>query len=99
MRPHRPRRTSGCCKKFNLERERPLSEADVLKPYEVACALSKNLKKTSEWLAENGLIRMVLGSPRVIWGEVLQLIRGKTDSETPKKQKPQEIDIPLTDEF
>ena len=93
------KKQASCCRRFREHRMRPLSEADVLKPYEVACALSKNRKKTSEWLAENGLIRMVLGSPRVIWGEVLQLIRGKTASETPKKPKPQEIDIPLTDEF
>ena len=93
------KKQGSCCRRFRAQRRRPLSEADVLKPEEVACALSKNRKTTRAWLAENGLIRMVLGSQRVIWGEVLQLIRDKTASETPKKPKPQEIDIPLTDEF
>ena len=93
------KKQSSCCRRFREQRTRPLSEADILKLEEVACALSKNRKTTRSWLAENGLIRMVLGSQRVIWGEVLQLIRGKTASETPKKEKPQEIDIPLTDEF
>ena len=34
----------SCCRRFREERIRPLSEADVLKPYEVACALSKTAK-------------------------------------------------------
>jgi hypothetical protein len=93
------KKQTSCCRRFREHRTRPLSEADVLKPEEVACALSKNRKTTRAWLAENRLIRMVLGSPRVIWGEVLQLIRGKKGTQTPKMQKTEQIDIPLTDEF
>ena len=89
----------SCCRRFREERIRPLSEADVLKPYEVACALSKNRKTTRAWLAEHELIRMVLGSPRVIWGDVLQLIRSNRGIAFSKKHTIQQAKLPLTDEF
>lgn len=88
----------SCCRAFREQRTRTLGEADVLKPEEVACALSKNRNSVHQWLVENGLIRMVLGSQRVIWGEVLQIIR-KRKTISPKNQLEHQIEIPLTDEF
>jgi len=95
MSEQRKRRMS-CCRKLKEERVRPLSREDVLTPEEVACELKKNRSAVESWLMQNNLIYRILGSPRVIWGEVLAVIKkgGRSVSlDAPSKK------IPLSKEF
>ena len=95
MSTNKKRRTS-CCRKLKEERVRPLSREDILAPEEVACELKKNRSAVESWLMQNNLIHRILGSPRVIWGEVLAVIKNGGQSvsiDTPSKK------IPLSKEF
>ena len=95
MSEQRKRRMS-CCRKLKEERVRPLSREDVLTPEEVACELKKNRSAVEAWLLQNKLIHRILGSPRVIWGEVLAVIKNSCQSvslDVPSKK------IPLSKEF
>ena len=90
------KRRKSCCRKLKEERVRPLSSEDVLTPEEVACELKKNRSAVESWLMQNNLIHRILGSPRVIWGEVLAVIKNGGQSvsiNTPSKK------IPLSKEF
>ena len=94
--PERTKRRMSCCRKLKEERIRPLSEADVLTPEEVACELKKNRKAVYVWLERNHLVHTILGSQRVIWGEVLAALKqtGKSiDLEQPIRN------IPMSKEF
>jgi len=89
-------RRKSCCRKIKEERIRPLSNEDVLTPEEVACELKKNRTVVKSWLTQNNLIHRIMGSPRVIWGEVLAVIKNGGQSvsiDTPSKK------IPLSKEF
>ena len=84
------------CRKLKEERIRPLSREDILTPQEVACELKKNRVAVESWLMQNNLIHRIMGSPRVIWGEVLAVIKNGGQSvsiDTPSKK------IPLSKEF
>ena len=90
------KRRMSCCRKLKEKRVRPLSREDVLTPEEVACELKKNRSAVESWLMQNKLIHRILGSPRVIWGEVLAVIKNGGQSvslDTPSKK------IPLSKEF
>jgi len=90
------KRRMSCCRKLKEERVRPLSSEDVLTPEEVACELKKNRSAVESWLMQNNLIHRILGSPRVIWGEVLAVIKNGGQSvslDAPSKK------IPLSKEF
>ena len=86
----------SCCRKLKEDRSRPLSAEDILTPQEVACELKKNRSAVEAWLERNNLIHRILGSHRVIWGEVLAFIKGGCHSvsleNTSKK-------VPLSKEF
>ena len=86
----------SCCRKLREDRSRPLSSEDILTPQEVACELRKNRSAVEQWLERNNLIHRILGSPRVIWGEVLAFIKNGGHSvslETTSKK------VPLSKEF
>jgi len=90
------KRRMSCCRKLKEERVRPLSSEDVMTPEEVACELKKNRSAVESWLMQNNLIHRILGSPRVIWGEVLAVIKNGGQSvslDAPHKK------IPLSKEF
>ena len=90
------KRRMSCCRKLKEERVRPLSCEDVLTPEEVACELKKDRSAVESWLMQNNLIHRILGSPRVIWGEVLAVIKNGGQSvslDAPSKK------IPLSKEF
>lgn len=90
------KRRMSCCRKLKEERVRPLSSEDVLTPEEVACELRKKRSAVESWLMQNNLIHRILGSPRVIWGEVLAVLKNGGQSvslDTPSKK------IPLSKEF
>ena len=90
------KRRMSCCRKLKEERVRPLSNEDVLTPEEVACELKKNRTVVKSWLTQNNLIHRIMGSPRVIWGEVLAVIKNGGQSvslDAPSKK------IPLSKEF
>ena len=89
-------RRKSCCRKIKEERIRPLSNEDVLTPEEVACELKKNRTVVKSWLTQNNLIHRIMGSPRVIWGEVLAVIKngGQSVSIDTSSKK-----IPLSKEF
>ena len=83
------KRRMSCCRKLKEERVRPLSSEDVLTPEEVACELRKKRSAVESWLMQNNLIHRILGSPRVIWGEVLAVLKNGGQSvslDTPSKK-------------
>ena len=85
-------------RRMKQERTRALSEHDLLRIEEVAVEIGKNKADVETWLSSHGLIHTVLGKRRVIWGDVLRLIRGSSPSKLPPTQKSC-IPMPLSDEF
>lgn len=56
---------------------RPLSPASVLTVREAVRELKLRRDDGIAWLNEHGLVRDVAGRQRVIWGDVLDAIRGR----------------------
>jgi hypothetical protein len=93
----RKRKRKSCCRRFRQERTRPLSEADVLSIEEAACALSKGRDSVYAWLHKHQVVRTLFGSKRVIWKDVLMLLRDGV--EEPTIVSSSDVEIPLSNEF
>ena len=71
--------------KINNLRTRALSSLDILSIEEVAGIIGRNKEVVKDWLYEMGIVRDVCGKQRVIYGDVLDGIRG-VKTETPTEQ-------------
>ena len=65
---------------INNVRTRALSEHDILTIEEAAVLLKMRKSDARDWLYGHGLVKDVMGRKRVIYGEVLALIKGEKKS-------------------
>ena len=86
--------------RLKQNRLRPLSESDVLSLSEVAHELRMRKQEANSWMEDNGIIRNIRGRKRVIWGDVLDLVR-TGEGGRPKAPKGNRVGLklPLTDKF
>lgn len=60
---------------MNKNRRTPLTESDVLSIEEVARELQTHRSKALSFLQTHNIIRNHFGNSRVIWGDVLKILR------------------------
>ncbi len=65
----------------------PLSDGDVVSIARAARGLCMRDTAAAQWIRKAGLVRLVAGRERVIWGDVLAAVRHAPDPDQPRRRQ------------
>jgi hypothetical protein len=65
----------------------PICDGDVISIARAARGLSMRKTVAAEWMRRSGLVRLIAGRERVIWGDVLAAVREAPDPDRARRRQ------------